>query len=162
MGQPGANDAEKSADAGIAFLYRNGYTMAWIGWQADIPSQPGQLALAAPTLKGVTGPSRDEILFDHLRTPASATLAWPIDDPRSLKVTVRARWDMPRETPAGLSIRATGVQTVEITRPSSGFDAAALYEVTYTARDPVVLGMGFAATRDVVSFLRKRFANGVI
>jgi hypothetical protein len=39
-------------------------------------------------------------------------------------------------------------------RPS-GFDAGALYEVTYTARDPVLLGMGFAAVRDVVSFLRR-------
>ena len=153
--QPGANNAEKNADAGIGFLHRSGYSMAWIGWQSDIPSQPGQLALAAPILKGVTGPSRDEILFDHLRSPAPATLAWPIADPVLLKVTVRARWDAPRETPSGLAIRATGAQTVEITRPSSGFDAAALYEVTYTARDPVVLGMGFAATRDVVSFLRR-------
>ncbi|MEO5671073.1 MAG: alpha/beta hydrolase domain-containing protein, partial [Ramlibacter sp.] len=49
----------------------------------------------------------------------------------------------------------TGAQTVEITRPASGFDAGALYEVTYLARDPVVLGLGFAATRDVVSFLRR-------
>jgi hypothetical protein len=68
---------------------------------------------------------------------------------------VRAKWDAPREKPAGLAIRATGDQTVEITRPANGFDAGALYEVTYTARDPAVLGLGFAATRDVVSFLRR-------
>jgi len=129
--------------------------MAWIGWQADIPSQPNQLALAAPALLGVTGSARDEFLFDHMRSPATPTLSWPIADPSSLGVTVRARWDAPREKPAGLSIRATGPQTVEITRPASGFDAGALYEVTYVARDPVVLGLGFAATRDVVSFLRR-------
>jgi hypothetical protein len=110
---------------------------------------PGQLALAAPVLQGVTGPARDEFLFDHMRSPATATLAWPIADPASLAVTVRAKWDAPREKPAGLAIRATGAQTVEITRPASGFDAGALYEVTYVARDPVVLGLGFAATRDV-------------
>jgi hypothetical protein len=52
-----------------------------------------------------------------------------------------------------LSARLTDATTVEITRPD-GFDAGALYEITYTARDPVVLGMGYAATRDVVSFLR--------
>ena len=63
--QPGANNAEKNADAGIGFLHRSGYSMAWIGWQSDIPSQPGQLALSAPILKGVTGPSRDEILFER-------------------------------------------------------------------------------------------------
>lgn len=155
VGQPGANAADKSADAGIGFLHAQGYAMAWIGWQADIPSQPTQLALKAPLLTGVTGSARDEFLFDHLRSPATATMSWPIADPASLAVTVRAKWDAPRETPAGLSIRATGPQTVEITRPASGFDAAALYEVTYTARDPVVLGLGFAATRDVVAFLRR-------
>ncbi len=153
--QPGANNADKAADAGIGFLHGRGYTMAWIGWQADIPSEPGQLALAAPVLSGVTGPNRDEFLFDHLRSPVTATLSSLIADPSSLKVSVRSRWDVPRETPAGLSIRATGAQTVEITRPASGFDAGALYEVTYTARDPAVLGLGFAATRDVVSFLRR-------
>jgi hypothetical protein len=153
--QPGANNADKAADAGLGFLHAEGYTMAWIGWQADIRSQPGQLALAAPALKGVTGPNRDEIIFDHLRSPATATLSWPIADPATLRVTVRPRWDAPRETPAGLSVRATGAQTVEITRPAQGHDAGALYEVTYTARDPILLGMGFAATRDVAAFLRR-------
>jgi hypothetical protein len=36
----------------------------------------------------------------------------------------------------------------------SGFDATLLYELTYTARDPLVLGIGLAATRDIVSFFR--------
>src|SRR3954469_13359066 len=89
-----------------------------------------------------------------MQTPATATLSWRIANPASLAVTVRAKWDAPREKPAGLAIRATGAQTVEITRPASGFDAGALYEVTYVARDPVVLGLGFAATRDVAAFLR--------
>jgi hypothetical protein len=35
-----------------------------------------------------------------------------------------------------------------------GFDAARIYELVYTARDPLVLGIGLAATRDLVSFLR--------
>jgi len=153
--QPGATEAVKAGDAGIGFLHGQGYTMAWIGWQADIPSQPNQLALAVPSLKGVTGPARDEFLFDHLRSPATVTLSAPIVDPASLAVTVRARWDAPRQKPQGLSIRATGPQTVEITRPATGFDAGALYEVTWTARDPGVFGLGFAATRDVASFLRR-------
>ena len=154
-GQPGANNADKASDAGLGFMHGQGYSMAWIGWQADIPSQPGQLALAAPVLAGVTGRARDEFLFDHLRSPATSTLSWPIADPAALEVTVRAKWEAPREKPPGLSIRATGAQTVEISRPASGFDAGALYEVTYIARDPVVLGLGFAATRDVVSFLKR-------
>jgi hypothetical protein len=155
VAQPAASEANKAADAGIGFTHGQGYTMAWIGWQADIPSRPNQLALMAPALAGVTGPARDEFLFDHTRSPATATLSWPIADPASLVVTVRAKWDAQREIPVGLAIHVTGVQTVEITRPATGFDAAALYEVTYAARDPVILGLGFAATRDVTSFLRR-------
>ena len=36
----------------------------------------------------------------------------------------------------------------------SGFDPAYLYELTYTAKDPKVYGIGFAATRDLNSYLR--------
>jgi hypothetical protein len=35
-----------------------------------------------------------------------------------------------------------------------GFDPARLYELVYTAKDPLVLGIGLAATRDIVSFFR--------
>ncbi|HLK67368.1 MAG TPA: alpha/beta hydrolase domain-containing protein [Bryobacteraceae bacterium] len=35
-----------------------------------------------------------------------------------------------------------------------GFDADLLYQVVYTAKDPLVLGIGLAATRDIVSFFR--------
>src|SRR5258708_22462169 len=113
--KPGGNDAEKAADAGLGFLHGQGFAMAWIGWQADIPSKPGQLALAAPVLRGVTGPARDELLFDHMRSPATAALSWTIADTSTLAVTVRAKWDAPREKPARLAIRPTGDQPVELT-----------------------------------------------
>jgi hypothetical protein len=35
-----------------------------------------------------------------------------------------------------------------------GFNAAKLYQVVYTAKDPYVLGIGFAAWRDVASFFK--------
>ncbi|MFH1498395.1 MAG: alpha/beta hydrolase domain-containing protein, partial [Verrucomicrobiota bacterium] len=35
-----------------------------------------------------------------------------------------------------------------------GFDPAFLYELVYVAKDPPVLGIGLAATRDIVSFFR--------
>lgn len=40
-----------------------------------------------------------------------------------------------------------------------GFDAAKLYMVTFTAKDPYVLGMGFAAWRDVGDFFRNAAAD---
>ena len=35
-----------------------------------------------------------------------------------------------------------------------GFDPNFIYELLYEAKDPLVLGLGLAATRDLVAFLR--------
>lgn len=40
-----------------------------------------------------------------------------------------------------------------------GFDRAFEYDMRFIARDPLVLGLGFAATRDAVSFLRHELAD---
>jgi len=42
----------------------------------------------------------------------------------------------------------------------NGFDPELLYELVFTAKDPLVLGIGFAATRDVVSFFRHGTQDG--
>jgi Alpha/beta hydrolase domain len=41
----------------------------------------------------------------------------------------------------------------------NGFDAARLYQIVFTAADPIVLGMGFAAFRDVAAFFKKSTAD---
>jgi hypothetical protein len=41
----------------------------------------------------------------------------------------------------------------------NGFDSARLYQVVFTAADPYVLGIGFAAWRDVGAFLKKAEAD---
>jgi hypothetical protein len=41
----------------------------------------------------------------------------------------------------------------------NGFDRTRLYEVQYTAKDPLVLGIGFAATRDLNAFFRYEKAD---
>ena len=46
-----------------------------------------------------------------------------------------------------------GPNKVSITRPA-GFDGGAIYDLVYEAKDPRVMGLGFAATRDLISFLR--------
>ncbi len=138
--------------AGNGFLYQQGYSLVWVGWQGDIASRPGQMALQVPRLPGVTGPVTHEVVFDHLTNPASTTLPFPVADAASLRVTVRARWDLPRETPADLRFTLQA-ERLEIQRPA-GFDAGAIYEVTYTGKEPGVMGMGFAAVRDVASWLR--------
>lgn len=143
---------ETASDAGNGWMMRQGYTLAWIGWQGD--PTPGQgFRVRVPVAPGVTGAVRDEFVFDHMTNPAPAQLTYQVADPASLAVTVRARTNDSRATPAGLTLAFTAPNRIAITRPP-GFDAGAIYEVTYTGRDPGLMGMGLAAFRDVTAALR--------
>jgi hypothetical protein len=158
-GPPG-NDFSKAAAAGNGFLMSRGYTVVISGWQGDLDSRGGRKTIALPVVPNVTGLSREEFVFDHTRDPAVATLTYPAADlnPAKARLTVRQRETDPRATPAGLSFTFHGPGKISIKRPE-GFDAGAIYEFIYTAKDPKVMGMGFAATRDIVSFLRRETAD---
>ena len=45
-------------------------------------------------------------------------------------------------------------QTIRLLPIGTAFDQAHIYEFTYIAKNPVVSGLGLAATRDFISFLR--------
>src|SRR5204863_358196 len=101
-----------------------------------------------------------DFIFDHMDNPVNATLSYPAADldPAHAKISVRQREADPRAAPAGLEVKFEGPTRISIKRPE-GFDAGAIYEFIYTARDPKVMGLGFATTRDVVSFLRNETAD---
>lgn len=143
-----ASRLEQAGDAGRGFLLSRGYTVVWVGWQGDI-APGGGMRIDLPVVPNVTGLSREEWVFDHVRSPVEARLTWPaVDtDPAKARLTVRARPEDPRTSPADLTFRFIDPQRIEITRPAQGFDASALYELTYTARDPKVMGLAFAAIR---------------
>ncbi|MBO1080909.1 alpha/beta hydrolase domain-containing protein [Roseomonas haemaphysalidis] len=145
------NSAE---DAGNGFLLEQGYTLVWAGWQGDAPAGADLLRIALPTVPGLAGPSREEWSFTDTASPKRVALSYPIADRGSLRLTVRGHADDTRATPDGLALNVIDDSTVEITRPA-GAAPGALYELTYTARDPKVAGMGLAAIRDVTSFLRR-------
>ena len=149
------NDPAKAADAGNGFLMNRGYTIVWSGWQGDVVPGAGRMTFSPPIVPGVTGLAREDIIFDHMDDPAGATLSYPAADldPTHAKISVRQREADPRATPGGLEAKFDGPTKILIKRPE-GFDAGAIYEFIYTARDPKVMGLGFAATRDIVSFLR--------
>lgn len=149
-----SNRLAGAEDAGNGFLLEQGFTLVWAGWQADAPAGADLLRIAVPVIPGVTGPSREEWSFTDARNPQRVRLSYPAADRASARLTVRARADLPRETPAGLALAWLDDSTIEITRPE-GMPPDALYELTYTARDPVVMGMGLAAIRDVTAFLRR-------
>jgi len=150
-----ANDLAKAADAGNGFLMNHGYTVVWSGWQGDIAPGGGRLTFSPPVVAQATGNARDEFVFDHTENPVTVKLSYAVADldPTHAKLTVREREGDARATPDGLSFSFVDAERISITRPA-GFDAGAIYEFVYVAKDPKVMGLGFAATRDIVSFLR--------
>ena len=154
------NDFAKATDAGNGFLMNRGYTIVWSGWQGDIVPGGGRMTFTPPVAAGITGLAREDFIFDHGDALTNATLSYPAADldPAHAKFSVRQREADPRAMPAGLEFSFDSPTKLAITRPD-GFDAGAIYEFIYTAKDPKVMGLGFAATRDVVAFLRNETAD---
>lgn len=158
-----ANDLARRRDAGDGLAMRLGFTMAWCGWQADAPA--GRLLARLPIAAGVTGRSREEFIAepnlanDRIESMTDtrfvARPGYPAAtlDVSQATLTVRQNERDPRAQPAGLAWRFLDAQRIEVTR-APGMDSGAIYEFCYTARDPVVAGIGYAAMRDFVEFLR--------
>jgi hypothetical protein len=155
MGAPAG--ADDPIPAGDGLLLRQGYTIVWSGWQSDV-SGPGLLAARFPTAsdhgKTVTGRVSTETIFDNttgdrINLPyAAATL-----DQAQARLTVRAATGDPGRVIAPTDWRFDDDRHVTLTRPAD-MDAGAIYRFEYTAKNPVVMGLGFSATRDLIAFLR--------
>jgi hypothetical protein len=163
----GAPDGRHPQHAGNGFLMRRGFTVVWSGWQGDVPPGADRLTARFPTIPGITGMVREEFIAEATGLLGDSniqelsedrfvgTLVYPIADPAGATLTVREREADPGVTPPGLAWRLIDDHHVEITRPTApGFDRCAIHEFIYRARDPIVMGIGFAAIRDIVSFLR--------
>ncbi len=144
---------ETMEDAGDGYLMREGYTIVWSGWQFDAPGDLMNISL--PVLPDVTGMSREEFVFDKAEDVTVAKLTYPaIDlDPEKATLTVRRTPEDPRTVAPGLSFKYLSPTEIEISRPD-GLDAGAIYEFTYPAKGAVPAGLGFAATSDLISYLR--------
>jgi hypothetical protein len=146
-------------DAGNAFLMRHGYTVVWSGWQADLPNNPlllkAHLPVASRDGKPIAGTSREEFTDVPAGPRFTEPLTYPAAslDPSAAHLTVREREADPRQSIASSSWRYVDANHVEITA-APGFDRGAIYEFIYPATNPAVAGIGLAAMRDFVSFLR--------
>ena len=165
------NDLLTPAHAGDGMLMRHGFSVLWSGWQAGVPDGAGRLVATFPIAANPDGPIsqriRDEFIAEGIGGPGDAFIQ-DIDETRfsarlsyaavsvdaaSCSLTVRQRERDQRVVPPGLVWRFIDSNHIEIRRPP-GFDKGAIYEFIYTARDPAVMGIGFAAIRDLVSALR--------
>ena len=159
------NRPTTAAHAGDGLLMRHGFSVIWSAWQSGVPAGADRLNAHFPSV-AATAINRDEFIAegfgpgDAFITELSETkfvgaLSYQAADlaPDKASLTVRQREKDPRTTPAGLAWRYVDATHIEITRPP-GFDRGAIYEFIYTAKDPEVMGIGFAAIRDLMSFLR--------
>jgi len=158
--------------AGDGLLMRHGFSLLWSAWQTEVPEGNDRLNAMFPVATDKGAPivrvSRDEFIAEGAGGPGDmfiqevsdevfiATLSYPAADmePGKARMTVRQRERDARAVPAGLRWRYVDARHIEVTRPGGAYDRGAIYEFVYPARDPAVMGIGFAAMRDLVAFLR--------
>ena len=150
-------DPAAEEDFGNGFLLRHGYTVAWVGWQHEVPKQDGLMAMQAPIVRGIEGLVRCEWrpnsrvtqlpMADRYHVPQPTA---DLTDPAA-RLLVRSHTAAPmREVPRA-SWRFADATHVAL---DGGFEPGAIYDLVYRSKDPVVTGFGFLTMRDTASWLR--------
>jgi hypothetical protein len=161
-------------DPFLADARRRGHVLVASGWQGDLAPAEGTETLAVPVARNpdgssITGPvlarisdiAAGETTANIVRGGVAGT-ADPADlDTHHARLTRR-----PSEAGPVIPLPSSEWAFADCSRSAfpgqpdprklclkHGFDPSYLYELVYTAKDPEVLGIGFAATRDLVSYL---------
>ena len=170
-------------EAGDGFMQQQGYTLIWFGWQPDVVAGNNRMTMRVPIAKNpdgsaIIGTVRNELTVLRPTTTLPLQSGWftagskpyptvSTDNKTALAdgflptLTVRLRENEPRTVLPNMewsfgSCEADKPPTVndyQICYPA-GFKPGRLYELTYRAKDPLVLGLGFAAARDLGAFLK--------
>ena len=154
-----STDPTTAAEFGNGALMQQGFSLLWMGWQWDVPEGRMRMAIPIATNNGqpITGWVRGNFIPGANAASASVAdrghLAYPVVAPASAAHRLIMR-TLPTDTPREITRstwRFTGPATVTLDR---GFEAGLIYDVIYRARDPRVIGVGLAGTRDIVSFFK--------
>ena len=152
---PANNALNNPEHAGDGFLMRHGFTVVWSGWIPGLPKTASVLRIDVPNAKGIEQTVWDEFLFNDSRNvEARLSFAVATIDKAKARLTVRDRTE---DTPSVIHERAwefADGNTIRLLPNGTPFRRGALYQLTYVAQDPPVAGIGYAATRDLISFLR--------
>jgi hypothetical protein len=157
-GPIGINDPKTPAELGNGFPLRLGFTIVWSGWDPDAPRANLGLGLTAPVATDNGKPIVKQVREEYCSGTRVGVLeafklgyeATSLDQAKA-RLTVRARaGDKPQEVPADQWSFVDGRSIKLKDKPKPGF----LYEFHYEAKNPKVQALGFAATRDFVSWLR--------
>ena len=164
---PRASDPMTAEEFGDGALMRDGFSLLWMGWQWDTPEGRMRMTMPIateggdPTTGPITGPitglvrgnfivaARDQpgLLAD--RGHAAYSVVGPGNDEHAM--TVRDLPTDPPETVPRDAWRFTEPGALEL---DGGFEPGRIYDVVYLSRDPKVVGVGLAGTRDIVSFFK--------
>jgi len=157
----GGDDPGSITDGAVldnSFLLPRGYSIVWSGWDfaAGTDNSNFNTTITLPVAKNPDGSSITGPAFEYIVTSgASYTLNYPAATLDQSKATLTHRIhlnDVPQVVPAaGWKYDATGTR---ISLNSGNFVNNDIYEFSYTAKDPTVNGLGFAAVRDWNAWLR--------
>ncbi|HVY13884.1 MAG TPA: alpha/beta hydrolase domain-containing protein [Rhodopila sp.] len=141
------NQPASAADLGNALPLKRGFSMLWSGWDPVAPKATG-LSLEVPVIEGIVQPIREEFV-SGTRLGVHEAFKLSYDAVGAASVTVRRTQAGDRRSVASETIDG---RTVRLREP---IETGSIYEVRYRATKPRVLGIGYAATRDVVSHVRR-------
>ena len=154
------NDPRTIADAGNGLLFRMGFTLVWSGWDPDAPRQNGGMAMHVPIAERQGRPIireiRDELVSGTRGAEVDAfTLSYPAANlaADAARLTVRSKEIDPPRIVGANQWTFIDERTIKLLPDGTKPEPGALYEFTYDAKNPKVLGIGFAATRDLIDFL---------
>lgn len=159
----GGNDPGSVTDATLlanSFLMPQGYSISFSGWDfsAGTSSADFNTTITLPVARNrdgsaITGPSYEYIVdsgTSYELSYAAATL-----DRSKATLTHRVHLDdKPAVVSSGGWQYIDEGRAIELLPEGTRFVANDIYEFTYTAKDPTVNGVGFAAVRDWNAWLR--------
>jgi len=145
----GGNQPASAEELGNALPLRRGFSLLWTGWDPGAPKPTG-LSLEVPAIEGMTKDIREEFISGtRLGALEMFRLAYEAAGPAA--VTVRRTQTAPR---GAVPFAFVDNRTIRLLPAGTLPETGSIYEVRYEATHPRVLGIGFAATRDMVSHLR--------
>lgn len=160
----------------------DGHVRVVSGWQGDIAPQPGVQTLSVPIARGrdgrpVSGPVLQrftDVTAGSHSIGITGGIGRPAPRPIPLTLdTRRARLTyQPNDDAGPIPVPSADWAFADCrTRPfpgtpdptqlclRKGFDPRLAYTLVYVGKDPLVLGIGFAAVRDLTAFLRHGVAD---
>src|ERR1700761_8315505 len=164
-GSSGGNDPTTAANAGTAFLMNQGYTIVWIGWEPTVSRANNSMGITVPVPKNSDGSSITGKVYEYIEndnaTTMSATLPYAANSTATTQATLTVKQHL-TDTPTPIDPTAwtwTSPTSIALLPAGTAFTQSAIYELVYTAKDPWVAAIGFAAVRDLASFLRNATAD---